>query len=181
MQVSTHALWALSVLAALGQALPVAAQDKPPPCTPFMVSFVTPLQGPPSDFDVKGLRINLVYGECRNFSGLDLGGAGRSTGSSAGVHIALLATVSDGDAAGLQIGTANYVKGAFKGLQVGVSSYAANARGAQVGVFNGAGHLSGMQLGLINVTRTMIGFQVGLVNVIRDNDVPFLPLINGYF
>ena len=27
----------------------------------------------------------------------------------------------------------------------------------------------------------MIGFQVGLVNVIRDDDVPFLPIINGYF
>ena len=181
MHVSSHIVLALSVLAALVQALPGAAQDKPPPCTPFMLSFVTPLQGPPCDFDVKGLRINLVYGECHTFQGLDLGGVGRSTGNSTGIHIALLATVSEGDAVGLQIGTVNYVKGAFKGLQVGVSSYAANAHGAQIGVFNGAGHLSGMQLGLINVSRTMIGFQVGLVNVIRDNDVPFVPIINGYF
>jgi len=176
----TLALGSLACLAGLAQPAPQHARQERPR-TPFMLSFVTPLQAPPRTWDVGGLRVNLVYGESHDFSGLDIGAAGRSTGDSKGVHIALLATVTEGDAIGLQIGAANHVKGAFKGLQVGVSSYASSARGAQIGFFNGAGHISGMQLGLINVTRTMIGFQVGVVNVIRDNDFPFLPLVNGYF
>jgi hypothetical protein len=146
-----------------------------------MLSFVTPLQVPARTFDVTGLRLSLVYGESHHFQGLDVGAVGRSTGNSAGIHINLLATVTEGDALGLQVGCVNYVKGAFKGLQIGLSSYAKDARAGQIGVFNGADHIAGFQLGLINVTRTMIGVQIGVVNVVRDNDVPFLPLINGYF
>jgi len=166
-------------LAGLAQPPPAPSQERSQ--TPVLLSFVTPLQAPPRSWDVTGLRANLVYGESHDFVGLDIGAAGRSTGDSKGVHIALLATVTEGDAIGLQVGAANHVKGAFKGLQVGVSSYAASARGVQIGLFNGAGHIAGMQLGLINVTRTMLGFQIGVVNVVRDNDFPFLPLINGYF
>ena len=39
------------------------------PYTPFMFSIVTPLQVPSSNFDVGGLRINAIYGECQNFDG----------------------------------------------------------------------------------------------------------------
>ena len=175
----TAVLVSLMGLAGLAQPPPAPAQERS--STPVLLSFVTPLQAPSRCWDVNGLRVNLVYGESHDFNGLDVGAAGRSTGDSKGVHIALLATVTEGDAIGLQIGAANHVKGAFKGLQVGVSSYAASARGVQIGLFNGAGHIAGMQLGLINVTRTMLGFQIGVVNVVRDNDFPFLPLINGYF
>ena len=179
MKKTMKALITVLVPCVAGAAQPAATQEQP--LTPVLLSFVTPLQVPTRDFDVRGLRISLVYGESHNFQGLDIGAVGRSTGNSTGIHLALLATVTEGDARGLQLGSVSYVKGAFGGLQVGVVNYAVKAGGFQLGAFNGADHISGLQFGLINVTRTMMGVQFGLVNVIQDNDVPFLPLINGYF
>jgi hypothetical protein len=149
--------------------------------TPFMLSFVTPLQVPPRDFDVGGLRINLIYGECHDFDGLDISTVGRATGHANGLQAALLGNVVDGDGFGMQVACVNYVKGEYAGLQVGVANYIEKAKALQIGVYNGAEHVEGMQIGLINTTRTMIGIQIGVVNVIQDNDVPFLPIINCYF
>ena len=44
--------------------------------TPAMLGFFTPLQVPGPDFDVGGLRLNLFYGTCCNFDGLDFGVVG---------------------------------------------------------------------------------------------------------
>jgi len=41
--------------------------------TPVMVSLVTPVQAPSCDYDVTGLRLSLIYGECQEFTGLDIG------------------------------------------------------------------------------------------------------------
>ena len=181
MRMIIKALTLALAVCVIGPLQPLAAQEQEHPRTPIMLSFVTPLQVPTRTFDVFGLRASFVYGECHDFCGLDVGAVGRATGNSTGIQIALLATVTGGDGLGLQFGTVNYVKGTFGGLQAGVVNYAANARCFQLGVFNGAENIRGFQLGVINVTRTMQGVQVGLVNVIRDNDVPFLPIINGYF
>ena len=35
--------------------------------TPVMVSLVTPIQVPSRDYDVTGLRLSLIYGECESF------------------------------------------------------------------------------------------------------------------
>jgi hypothetical protein len=151
--------------------------------TPFMLSIVTPLQVPPRDFDVGGLRINAIYGECHDFDGLDLSAlVGRATGHANGFQASLLANVVDGGGFGLQAGAVNYVKGDYSGLQLGLcANYIEKAKALQIGFYNGAEHIEGMQIGVINTTRTMIGLQIGLVNVIQDNDVPFLPIINCYF
>jgi len=149
--------------------------------TPFMLSFVTPLQVPPRDFDVGGLRISLVYGECHDFDGLDLAVVGRARGHGNGLQAAGLANIVDGNGLGLQVAPVNAVKGEYDGLQIGVANYAAQAQAFQIGFYNGAQHIEGCQLGVINTTRTMIGIQIGLVNVIQDNDVPFMPIINCYF
>ncbi len=149
--------------------------------TPFMLSLVTPVQVPPRDFDVVGLRVSLLYGECHDFDGLDLGVVGRATGHANGLQGALIANVVDGDGIGLQVAPVNAVKGEYVGLEIGVANYAEKAQAFQIGVFNGAHHIEGFQLGLINVTQTMIGAQLGLINVIRDNDVPFMPIFNCYF
>lgn len=152
------------------------------PYTPFMLSFVTPLQVPFRDFNVGGLRINAIYGECHDFDGLDLSLVGRATGHANGFQAALLANVVEGDGFGFQAGAVNYVKGEYAGLQIGLcANYAEKAKALQIGFYNGAEHIEGMQIGVINTTRTMIGIQIGLVNVIQDNDVPFLPIINCYF
>ena len=149
--------------------------------TPFMLSFVTPLQVPPRDFNVGGLRINAVYGECHDFDGLDISTVGRATGHANGFQAALLANVVEGDGFGIQAAPVNYVKGQYAGFQFGAANYAEKAKTLQIGFYNGAEHIEGMQIGVINTTRTMIGVQIGVVNVIQDNDVPFLPIINCYF
>ena len=41
--------------------------------TPIMVSLVTPVQAPSARYDVTGLRLSLIYGECQEFTGLDIG------------------------------------------------------------------------------------------------------------
>ena len=53
--------------------------------------------------------------------------------------------------------------------------------GLQIGAYNHATHMDGLQIGVINYANTAYGLQIGLINVIEDNDVPFLPIINGYF
>ena len=57
----------------------------------------------------------------------------------------------------------------------------ANFDGWQVGVVNVTENFRGWQLGVVNYTHKMYGVQLGVVNVIKDNDVPFLPVINCYF
>lgn len=169
----------LAVLLGLGAGGRAWAEE--PPATPFMLSFVTPLQAPPRDWDVLGLRVSLVYGECRTIRGLDLGTVGHATGHSQGIQLALAANLVGKDGLGFQAAPANYVKGEFRGLQIGAANYAETGNAIQVGIFNGSRALRGLQVGLINVTDTLMGVQVGLVNVIRDNDVPFLPIVNAYF
>lgn len=149
--------------------------------TPFMLSFVSPLQVPPRDFDVGGFRLSIIYGECVNFDGLDIGLVGRAVGHGNGLFINGLATIVDGDSIGLQISTVNYAKSNFSGLQIGVANYCTAGEAFQLGFYNGAEHIEGFQCGVINFTRTMIGVQLGLLNVIQNNDVPFMPIFNCYF
>jgi len=150
--------------------------------TPFMLSFASPLEVPFRDFDVGGLRLSIIYGECRDFDGLDLGLAGRATGHGNGLQSCAI-NIIDGDGVGLQANwLVGFVKGEYDGLQVGGVNYAVKAQGLQIGLlFNGADYMQGVQIGLINVARTMIGVQIGLVNVIQGNDAPFLPIVNCAF
>lgn len=155
--------------------------------TPFMLSLATPLQVPPSTWDVGGLRINLLYGESQNFAGLDISGlVGRTRGRADGLQLALVANITNGDSTSLSIAPVNYVEGSYAGLQIGAVNVAsmrpnAEAEAWQIGVFNHANYLRGCQLGLINHAESMIGIQIGLINIIQNKDVSFLPIINGYF
>ena len=154
--------------------------------TPFMLSLVTPLQVPQSDFDLGGLRVNLIYGECQEFDGFDISTVGRARGHANGLQTALLANIVNKDGVGLQIAPVNYVEGSYAGMQIGAVNYAgtqpkSKAQVFQIGVFNGSDYIKGCQLGVINIAREMIGVQIGLVNVIQNKDVSFLPIINCYF
>ena len=86
--------------------------------TPFMLSLVTPIQVPAADWDVKGLRISLLYGECREMLGLDIGVVSQAF-----------------EARALQISVINMAE-TMKGLQIGVINYAGTAVGLQIGVVN---------------------------------------------
>ena len=161
---------------------PVAPAQDGGSYTPFMLSFASPLEVPFRDFDVGGLRLSIIYGECRNFDGLDLGLASRATGHGNGLQSCAI-NIIDGDGVGLQANwLVGFVKGEYDGFQVGLVNYAQKAQALQIGaLFNGADYMQGVQIGLINVARTMVGVQIGLVNVIQDNDVPFLPIVNCSF
>ncbi len=155
--------------------------------TPFMLSLVTPLQVPSDTWDVGGLRVNLLYGECQNFAGLDISGlAGRTYGRADGLLIAGVANVVNGDSTSWMIAPVNYVDGAYSGFQVGAVNIAsvrsnAEAGALQIGVYNYSNYLRGCQIGLINQTHDLIGIQIGLINIIQNADVTVLPIINGHF
>jgi hypothetical protein len=77
-------------------------------------------------------------------------------------------TAIGGNGSGLMINLlANHVQGEYGGLQVGF--------------LNNATHMDGLQIGVINICNTAYGIQIGAINVIKDNDLPFFPIINGYF
>ena len=173
----------LAALLGLCGAAPVSAQSQDGGgYTPFMLSLASPLEVPFRDFDVGGLRLSLIYGECRNFDGLDLGFASRATGHANGLQSSAI-NIVDGDGLGLQANwLVGFVKGEYDGLQVGGVNYAQKMQGLQIGLlYNGSEYIQGVQIGLINVTREMIGVQIGLVNVVQQNDVPFLPIFNCAF
>jgi hypothetical protein len=130
---------------------------------------------------VYGLRINVIYGVCRDLYGLDAGLVNHVKGTTKALQVGAIANICDGPAMGLQAGLVNTAGSILSGLQIGAVNYAERASVLQIGAFNGADHVDGLQIGVINVTRTLIGLQIGVVNVIQDNDIPFIPVINFYF
>ena len=141
----------------------VSAEDVP--MTPVMISLMTPAQAPSPEWDVKGVRIDLLYGRCQNLYGLDVG----------------LVNHTVGKEVGLALGLVNYTEQSFTGLQVGGVNIGEEVTALQVGIYNEADDMSGVQIGLINHTRLMRGVQIGLINVIENNDLSFLPIANFFF
>jgi len=156
-------LMAVLALALLAGIQTVSAEDAP--MTPVMISLLTPAQVPSAEWDVKGLRINLLYGRCQNLYGLDAG----------------LVNHTVSQEVGLAAGLVNITQGKFSGLQAGAVNVGTRVSALQVGVYNEADDMSGIQIGVINHTRMMRGIQIGVINVIDNNDLPFLPVINFFF
>jgi len=144
--------------------------------TPVMVSLVTPVQVPTSDYDVAGLRLSLVFGDCRNFKGLDLGIANRAEGEFLGVGIGG-ANIADGLLYGGQIGLVNWNGNGSrdwatvsKGGQIGIVNYANSFCGLQNGVIDyNDGLFTGLQSGLINITQDLYGCQCGFYVFLAAN------------
>jgi len=156
----------LGSVLSLGVFNEVRAQDNAG-YSPIMLGIVNPFQLPPDDFYIGGLKLNLPYGQCHDFLGLDAGLFSYCSGNAHGLHIGGV-TVIGGDGSGLMINLlANHVQGEYGGLQIGF--------------INSATHINGLQIGVINICNTAYGVQIGVVNVIKDNDLPFFPIINGYF
>ncbi|MBR6074471.1 MAG: hypothetical protein IKP87_04135, partial [Victivallales bacterium] len=70
------------VLVALLMSSMVFAETKP-----VMLSLLTPVQWPEKNTDVTGLRLSLLYGECDNFKGVDIGLVNRTNGDFSGLAI----------------------------------------------------------------------------------------------
>jgi hypothetical protein len=135
---------------------------------PIQLSLVTPVQIFPADDEIKGIRLNLLYGRNASVTGLDLGLINHTTsGISTGVQWGFVGLV-DSDFLGWQNNTINVVKGEFKGFQWGFVNYAKRA--------------DGFQLGFVNFAESMHGLQIGLVNIIsQDGAFPVFPIVNWSF
>lgn len=144
--------------------------------TPVMVSLVTPVQAPSSDYDVSGVRLSLVYGQSCGFTGLDLGIANRATEDFTGIGIGG-ANIADGYFCGGHIGLVNWNGNesrdwdkVSKGAQIGLVNYADSFCGLQNGVINYAeGRFTGLQGSLLNVTDDLYGCQCGFYVFLAAN------------
>ncbi len=129
--------------------------------TPVMVSLVTPVQVPSSDYDVTGFRLSLIYGQCQEFAGLDIG----------------IVDYASKDFTGVAIGGANIVGDRLYGGQLGLFNWNSNSAmdwnrrsaGAQLGLLNYADMFIGLQDGVVNVANgTFMGLQASLLNCAHD-------------
>ena len=144
--------------------------------TPAMVSLVTPVQAPSSDYDVAGIRLSLVFGQSRGFKGLDLGIANRATGDFTGIGIGG-ANIADGYFCGGHIGLVNWNgnksrdwDAVSKGAQIGLVNYADSFCGLQNGVINYTeGRFTGLQGALLNITDDLYGCQSGFYVFLAAN------------
>ncbi len=158
-------MWLMIVALALVSGIQIVSAEEMAPMTPLMFSFANPAQLPTENYDVKGLRIDLLYGKCHDLYGIDTGFVNHTSGKEVG----------------LAIGLVNYVEERFSGLQFGVVNIADKSNALQVGLYNDADDVSGIQIGLINHTRIMRGLQIGVINVIENNDISFFPVFNCFF
>ena len=116
----------------------------------FMLSVFSPGQLPTPTSSIYGGRLSLIYGECHELYGLDLGLCGYVRERMYGAQLDALWNGVGTDMAGCQLGLVNTAEGdAF-----------------------------GLQLGLVNVTDHLYGCQLGLVNVVTDRAWTFWPFIN---
>jgi len=153
------------------------------PVTPLELGIATPVQLPPANWDVYGLRWNLIYGESHNVYGLDLGLVGCNQlkmvglqlmaavdwveGDMAAVQFGGIANAVFGNASGVQLGgIVNYTRGEFAGVQFAPINYDGTFYGFQAGLFNYVKGISwGLQLGFANsAVNEFHGWSVGAVN-----------------
>ena len=116
----------------------------------LMLSVFSPGQLPAPSSSITGGRLSLIYGECHELYGLDLGVAGYVREHAIGVQLAAIWNGVGTDMDGLQVGLLNTVEG----------------------------DLSGLQLGLVNIADRLYGCQIGLVNIVQDRDWTVFPFIS---
>jgi len=92
-----------------------------------------------------------------------------------------LGQAREGFKGGMQVGVWNTAT-RFAGIgQFGVLNMAQTMKGTQTGVVNVARTVYGAQIGLVNYTGDLYGFQIGLVNIVKNNKVPFMPILMASF
>lgn len=131
---------------------------------PFGFTFL-PFAIPYEECEIRGIRLNLGWGNYQENNSFDVGVISFS-GNSAGIQINAFGQINSGNARALQIGLANVVKGDCSGVQIGLVNIAQNS-------------MSGLQIGLLNHTRVLRGIQIGLVNIAETQWS--IPIINCAF
>ena len=152
------------------------------PVTYVEISLADPVQVPPANYSVKGIRWDIFYGNNFNVTGIDFGLVGRVNdaftgialtaadwveGDAIGVQLTGLANIVKGNAVGWQTAAAvNYNHGVFTGLQAGLVNHNGTFNGFQLGGLNwDKGMCYGLQIGAGNVAVSEFhGWSVGLIN-----------------
>lgn len=143
---------------------------------PVMLSFFSPVQYPSAQDDVSGFRLSLLYGECSDFAGLDIGFVGRVTNSFYGVAAGGVNIVSS-RLVGLQLGLVNCnlngdeaLDRRSTGVQYGFLNYVDSLFGLQDGWMNvSSGVMAGLQYGFLNFANDVNGVQCGSLLVLGVN------------
>ena len=146
--------------------------------TPVMVSLVTPVQAPYSSYDVKGFRLSLLYGDCQDFTGLDVGVIDHTSGDFTGLAIGGI-NIADDCLCGVQLGLVNWNGNGNTapgrrsvGVQFGAVNYADSFCGLQDGYLNvSSGAFRGMQYGFVNCAHDIFGAQSGCYFILGVNVV----------
>lgn len=168
--------------------------------SPLGLGLIPPVQFPSVEQDIVGFRLNLLMGENRDVSFLDIGAVANVVdGYLYGVQVAGIANKVYASEGSVQIaGCLNFVERGFAGIQIsGLANYAASDmngfaigcvnyvggdfQGAQLGVLNLVGEAEGLQIGAFNYAKSLKGLQLGVFNVIQNSPVPFLPVANCSF
>lgn len=173
--------------------------------TPLSVGAVPPVQFPPKDYSITGLRLSGLFGTHRDVMGIDLGLLGNITENSfTGIALSGLFNITRGttNAIGAQLAgltNINTNKTAVYGVQVAalVNANTAESKivggqiallanvseftslyGVQVGIYNRARDVYGFQIGLVNVATALHGIQIGLANINQTGVIGVSPIIN---
>ena len=170
----------LPILAVLALPVPGARAEE----HPINLALLNPVQVFPETEDIRGLRLNILYGRNVNVTGLELGVvAGHVTGDFSGLQWQPVNLV-EGNFTGWQTGWLfSQTRGDFLGLQSSAVNFGGgHTEGVQFGIVNVTESMSGLQLGLVNVAGRTDGLQIGLVNVIKSKEsLPVLPIVNWTF
>lgn len=152
--------------------------------TVFQYSIFSPIQLYSEDYNVYGLRLNLLYGENKSIYGVDLGGYNYATGNLYGVQLGLIVCARDGDCSAVTgAGIANLSIGDDGGIAMAGFMNVAGGRytGLQMACINRAQKFSGVQFGVFNDCDDFYGFQFGIINICHRQSLPFTILINWRF
>jgi hypothetical protein len=149
---------------------------------PFQISLFDPVQVHPAEVSVYGLRLNVLYGNNTEVTGLDLGLMNRTTKGNTGLQLGMINIWIDGDLTGLQAGLATYCRGAVNGGQIGGLNCSESLKGIQIGAINRVKSGTGLMIGIVNWADQLDGLQIGLVNILGNSSIfPVLPIINAEF
>jgi hypothetical protein len=134
----------------------------------FMLSLFSQGQLPSPAYSIYGGRLSLIYGDCHELHGLDLGMAGQTRESLYGLQVNGLWSGVGADLYGAQFALANTIDRYAYGFQSGAFNLSSDAYGCQLSAINLSDDVNGAQLGLFNVSKDIYGCQLGAVNVAKD-------------
>jgi hypothetical protein len=147
----------------------------------------------PSDPNVNGVKLVLLYGENENVKGLDLGfasvnvaqnrsgfaaimGVGTVRGTSSGCAASLM-NVHYGQDTGVNAAFINIVKEIKKGVNLGFVNLTDGFSSVDVGGLSVSSR-SNTQVGFLNVTDEITHVQIGLLNIAGNGMFPVFPFFN---